>query len=67
MIKASEIADAISAMDMAISFIMNEETISQSRRHVANRLIAARLKLEWSLEEVKIELKNDLKRKEDFE
>lgn len=67
MIKASDIADAISSMDTAVSFIMQVEKITPAIRHVGNRLIASRMRLEQSLDGVKIEIENDLKRKGDFQ
>lgn len=67
MINASEIANAISAMDIAISFIKDAHTLTASRRLVVNGLIASRCKLEWALQEIKIEVENDLKRKGDFQ
>lgn len=57
MIKASEIAEAISAMDAAIGFVTDSDPGTPNRLRVQTQLIKARVDLEFALKEIEVEVK----------
>lgn len=58
-IKASEIADAISAIDAAISFVTASEPGTPRRVDVREKLIKSRVDLEFGLREIKLTVEAD--------